>query len=253
MPYEIGRTRATETAASAEIEFLRDVYLDHYVGMVGIDGEPVTERSIYSTIRPEDDRYRARHLREIIDMHSDDTGRHLLAVPRVQAAEVTLPIGAVQVANEQGFARLNEVDVRNEFRGMGIGTQLMKRAVEWAIGARGNDRDFCELEVVTTNDSAKDLYRKLGFTPVEGGQRALHNFVDGPVQVWERWDAPLGLVQEKLARRTERTERRAEEMQATLDRFSGVKPPEGPGRQRDTGERPDNPDSPNEGGHRFRG
>jgi RimJ/RimL family protein N-acetyltransferase len=53
------------------------------------------------------------------------------------------------------------ISVKREWRGKGVGTKLMERAMEWARGSGVVKR--VQLEVFATNEGAMRLYEKLGF------------------------------------------------------------------------------------------
>jgi RimJ/RimL family protein N-acetyltransferase len=72
------------------------------------------------------------------------------------------------------------------FRGMGIGTRLVDRGIEWAKGAGAHK---VALEVWTHNDRAIGLYKKVGFVE-EGRLRRHYRRRSG-----ELWDAlVMGLL-----------------------------------------------------------
>ena len=63
---------------------------------------------------------------------------------------------------------------RPDCRGIGLGTALLKRGLEWATSA--GVRKLC-LEVFATNERAIKLYRKMGFE--EEGRRKGQYMIDG--------------------------------------------------------------------------
>ncbi len=54
--------------------------------------------------------------------------------------------------------------VRPEARGRGLADELMRAAAEWA---QAHDADVIELTVLENNESARHVYERLGFEPVE--------------------------------------------------------------------------------------
>lgn len=56
-----------------------------------------------------------------------------------------------------------DVEVKEEFRGRGIGQELMKAAEEWA---RGKGASQLELSVWQFNDRARVLYERLGYRTI---------------------------------------------------------------------------------------
>ena len=74
-----------------------------------------------------------------------------------------------------GECYINNIAVFPQFRGMGIGTQLVQTLIEQAIQRNGI---FISLEVRVSNQQAISIYRKLGFCEV--GCRK--NFYAAPVE-----------------------------------------------------------------------
>lgn len=72
---------------------------------------------------------------------------------------ITLPENVFQY--ERSFLQLDQLAVKKEYRGMGIGTKLLNRAVEYA---KANQLHTIELSHWELNDLAKSLFVKAGFT-----------------------------------------------------------------------------------------
>ncbi len=67
------------------------------------------------------------------------------------------------------------VAIQREFWGFGIGTMLMFKGIEWC---KSNGLEQLELEVVTTNERAVNMYKSLGFE-VYGTTRHAMKYSDG--------------------------------------------------------------------------
>jgi ribosomal protein S18 acetylase RimI-like enzyme len=67
------------------------------------------------------------------------------------------------------------INVHPDYRGMGIGSALMNRAMQWAQNNRIIRR--VELEVLARNEAAIRLYQRHGFE-IEGLNRASYRMVD---------------------------------------------------------------------------
>jgi ribosomal protein S18 acetylase RimI-like enzyme len=79
--------------------------------------------------------------------------------------------GTVQgIIDEHGCGGIQNLGVIPEFRGLGIGTCLLLRALEgfWRAGLR-----YASLEVTAQNEHAVTLYRKLGFRRVKTVYKAV--------------------------------------------------------------------------------
>lgn len=101
---------------------------------------------------------------EILSMRIEDQSSELILV-----AEFDGRIIGVLTLTRESFRKNYHVAVlgiaiRNGFRHVGIGTELMNASFEWA---RENGIEKICLEVFSTNNNAISLYRKLGFE-VEG-------------------------------------------------------------------------------------
>lgn len=64
------------------------------------------------------------------------------------------------------------INVGPRFRGMGLGSALLKHAIAWAQRERAITR--VQLEVLTRNESARRLYERLGFVYEGTRRRAYH-------------------------------------------------------------------------------
>lgn len=62
--------------------------------------------------------------------------------------------------NEKNFAWVDDLAVRDDIQGVGIGRKLMEAAEEWA---RNKKVDSIELTTRTINSSAVEFYKKLGY------------------------------------------------------------------------------------------
>ncbi len=69
---------------------------------------------------------------------------------------------AVSTINHKGMGEIDSLCVKEQYRGQGIGKQLIQRALDWMKieGARSY-----MLQVVDGNERAMSLYRSLGFSP----------------------------------------------------------------------------------------
>ena len=104
-------------------------------------------------------------LEEITDPQKQDVFRRMTARVLVDTVYCTLlrdgrAAACASVAAEQGYALLQNVIVRGDLRGTGLGEKICRAALgkAAALGAR---RAY--LQVVQANAAAVNLYRKLGF------------------------------------------------------------------------------------------
>lgn len=77
------------------------------------------------------------------------------------------PIGHLEVdltqLHDEGGVYLSWFEVREEFRGRGIGTAVIKKAEEIAVA---DGRHFSQIAVGKDNDEARRLYERLGYNRV---------------------------------------------------------------------------------------
>lgn len=67
-------------------------------------------------------------------------------------------VGFISVLKKDNESSIEAIHILPEFQGKGIGTKLLTKALNWI----GNDKKVT-LEVVSYNDGAQRLYKKLGF------------------------------------------------------------------------------------------
>ncbi|MHC8515410.1 ribosomal protein S18-alanine N-acetyltransferase [Sporosarcina sp. ITBMC105] len=94
------------------------------------------------------------------EMNGNDYAHYIVAV---QEDEVIGHCGMWVVLDE---CHITNVAVRKHMRGNGIGEALMRKAIELC---KANEVRLMTLEVRVSNETAKNLYRKLGFQ--DGGIR----------------------------------------------------------------------------------
>ncbi len=72
-------------------------------------------------------------------------------------------VGVVSVEPRKDYDWLQEIQIKTEYRGQGLGTSLMQRFV---AKARSRNRPL-RLQVLHQNHRAKLLYQRLGFVEIE--------------------------------------------------------------------------------------
>ncbi|MDA1280319.1 MAG: GNAT family N-acetyltransferase [Chloroflexi bacterium] len=99
-------------------------------------------------------------------------------IDRFFALDKARVVGSCDIipAEREGFPHSASLGimVHREYRRMGIGSRLMKKAIG---AAWDRDPTRIELEVFGSNAAAIDLYRKFGF--VEEGRKLQARFIDG--------------------------------------------------------------------------
>ena len=113
--------------------------------------------TLESDFQPDRDR-QLRALRAILD--DPDIGR--LFVLRVDGKVAGMANALITVSTAEGgrVLLLEDVIVRSEHRGGGLGRQLIEHVLDWA---RGQDMTRVTLLADRDNRAAQDFYRKLGF------------------------------------------------------------------------------------------
>lgn len=86
-------------------------------------------------------------------------------------ASVGIKSGKLRYRHRAGIA----LCILKEFWGIGIGSALMEKCIEWA---KNNKVEQIELEVVSTNERGRALYKKYGFEETGTIPRAL-KYQDG--------------------------------------------------------------------------
>jgi GNAT superfamily N-acetyltransferase len=74
--------------------------------------------------------------------------------------------------NDNNVQRLGSLYVDKNWHGKGVGSELVKRVIEWSDPARP-----IELGVVTYNERAKAFYRKWGFREVPDSEALFDNMI----------------------------------------------------------------------------
>ena len=99
-------------------------------------------------------------------------------IDRFFAVEGTRVVGSCDIIpnNREGFRHSADLGimVHRDYRRLGIGSSLMKKAVS---AAWSRDLTRIELEVFTSNTAAIELYLKFGFA--EEGRKLQARFIDG--------------------------------------------------------------------------
>jgi GNAT superfamily N-acetyltransferase len=72
------------------------------------------------------------------------------------------PAATAFIARHEGIAMLHALEVRDRFRGAGLGRQMMQAAAGWAV-AQG--AEWIAVLVVEQNMAAQRLYQRLGMRP----------------------------------------------------------------------------------------
>ena len=72
-------------------------------------------------------------------------------------------IGLIAIERQDDAFVLDEIQLTSDWRGRGLGTQLVKEVVESAKGVGMPVR----LQVLRENERARDIYRRLGFSVVD--------------------------------------------------------------------------------------
>ena len=113
--------------------------------------------TLESDFHPEHDK-QLRGLRAILDAPA--IGR--LFVLRVDGKVAGMANALITVSTAEGgrVLLLEDVIVRSEHRGGGLGRQLIEHVLDWA---RGQDMTRVTLLADRDNRAAQDFYRKLGF------------------------------------------------------------------------------------------
>ncbi|MGK3994141.1 N-acetyltransferase family protein [Sorangium sp. So ce1024] len=114
-------------------------------------------------------------LRRSIEGHERAEGK--LCLVGVQASQV---IGLLKITDKP-WARLRhwgelELSIRQGRRGVGLGEQMLRAALDWARSA--SSLSTIRLSVMATNHAALGLYRKVGFV-VEGTRSGAIKLGDG--------------------------------------------------------------------------
>lgn len=65
------------------------------------------------------------------------------------------------ILERDGSVGIWNVNIEYQYRGIGLGTQMMKECVEFIREKYPNSRIFLYVEI--TNESAKKVYKKVGF------------------------------------------------------------------------------------------
>ena len=91
---------------------------------------------------------------------------HFILTAKGLGGEVIGWVGAEKLGDERGS--LNVIYVAKEYHGLGLGRELMEKAMKW-LGERE-----ISVEVASYNERAKAFYQKFGF--VEEGEPFIGNF-----------------------------------------------------------------------------
>lgn len=165
--------------------------------------ELVDEEGLYIGYEPgEYDPPVERELGWIEEHMVRDNSVMFLAVASGEKGEI---VGLLNCTGSRRWANRHEttlgISVRKGWRGKGIGTRLMKAALEWAEGNEVVKR--VQLEVLAENVEAIELYERLGFE-VEGVRRRAMwkqgRWMDGVVMA-KVWDTPTAPGSATLAPR----------------------------------------------------
>lgn len=155
-----------ECVFTSFIEMLRDVdfYEENYFTNISYELKPAQESDIPKLID-----YK---LRSIMDYAEDLTVEEETRIDNYVREHVPLEIddyrliyvlgsvhGCVLVTDEDDGVLLDEIYVDKDFRGMGIGTRIIKDII--------SSNKIVYLRVYKNNDNAVSLYKKLGFIVVQ--------------------------------------------------------------------------------------
>jgi RimJ/RimL family protein N-acetyltransferase len=157
-PYYVVRPAVPDDAAGLS-DLVRSVATEPYNGILHISGD------VFRTVEEE---------RKVIEqrMAAENT-MILVAEANGQIIARVSCVGGV-LASTQHTVGLG-IMVRKEWRGQGVGTTLMHQIIDWARANPIVKR--VDLEVLTNNPRAANLYEKLGFQ-AEGIKRQIY-FKDG--------------------------------------------------------------------------
>lgn len=127
-----------------------------------IEYRKMTTEDIPAVVGIEQEAFATPWTQEIFEheMTGNDYAHYIVAV---EDDEVIGHCGMWVVLDE---CHITNVAVRKRLRGHGIGEALMRKAIELC---RANDVRLMTLEVRVSNETAQNLYRKLGFQ--DGGIR----------------------------------------------------------------------------------
>ncbi|MFL5813249.1 MAG: GNAT family N-acetyltransferase [Bdellovibrionia bacterium] len=133
------------------------------------------QTSAHLLIQPEEFRLTTAQEEAYIDRHLQDSGKMMIAAYVAEA-----PIGVLTFAS--GHLKRNShvgtlaMTVLSNYRGQGVGRQMLDALISWAKLAPGIEK--IELEVQSKNAPAIALYDKLGFQTEGKSLRAIR-FSDG--------------------------------------------------------------------------
>ncbi len=125
--------------------------------------------------------------RVFFDELAMDNRRYLVAVDDAGA-----PLGYCGLLIVEGDAHITTIAVAHHARGHQLGTRLMLRLMDEAIGA---DTRHLTLEVRVSNDRAQSLYHRFGFQPV--GRRKNYYKDEDALVMWAT-DIDTGEYQERI-------------------------------------------------------
>jgi len=96
-------------------------------------------------------------------MGSNNSGLFIAELDGMLLAYIKIEIcGYPPVFEKKEFGMISEIFVGEKYRGMGIGEDLLHRAMIWF---KEKQIDRVELRVANANSGAQEFWRKMGFCP----------------------------------------------------------------------------------------
>jgi len=114
---------------------------------------------LYAHFGTHHDRERARRATEVLLKHPEHGGIWLIQVKASTVGYLVLTLG-FSLEFEGSYGLLDELYLKEPWRGKGIGTKALEFAEEWC---RKRGVKALRLEVDQSNEGARQLYVRLGF------------------------------------------------------------------------------------------